>query len=88
VFIRKKRLKTGGVCYALVESYREGGRVRQRHLAYLGESATVEARVAELDRLAAGCPLTPTINAGMRQEAARLRAIVARGRKEAKKNGG
>jgi len=36
--------------YYLVETYREGGRVRQRALAYLGEYPKVEEAVAQLPR--------------------------------------
>jgi hypothetical protein len=41
-FVRTKRIK--GIEYRyLVESYREGNRVRQRVLVYLGEHKTVKA---------------------------------------------
>jgi hypothetical protein len=50
MFVRTRRLKTGGVRYALVESYREGGKTRQRHLYYLGGFATPQERLDDLGR--------------------------------------
>jgi hypothetical protein len=43
MFIRKK-----GECYALVENHRVHGKVRQKIIASLGRSATIEERIAEL----------------------------------------
>jgi hypothetical protein len=44
MFIRKKIVR-GVVYYALVESYRKDGKVRQRIIAPLGQSAPVEAAI-------------------------------------------
>jgi hypothetical protein len=42
-FIRKKTVK-GAVYFALVESYRTDGKVRQRVIASLGQSPPLPAR--------------------------------------------
>jgi hypothetical protein len=49
MFVRKKTTKSGTTKHYLVESRREGGKVRQKVLAYLGEHPTAEARLAWLD---------------------------------------
>jgi hypothetical protein len=49
MFVRKKTTKSGTVKHYLVESHREGGKVRQKVLHYLGEHPTVGERLAWLD---------------------------------------
>jgi hypothetical protein len=46
MFIRKKIVR-GVVYYALVESFRMEGKVRQRVIAPLGQSATLEAAISK-----------------------------------------
>jgi hypothetical protein len=46
MFVRKKTTKGGAVKHYLVECHREGGKVRQRVLCYLGDYATVEEALA------------------------------------------
>ncbi len=48
-FVRTKRVG-GREYYQLVESYRENDKVRQRVLAHLGRSPTVEAAIEDLER--------------------------------------
>jgi hypothetical protein len=49
VFVRKKVTSSGAVKHYLVESRREGGKVRQKVLFYLGDHATPEAALKWLD---------------------------------------
>jgi hypothetical protein len=51
MFVRKKTTKSGTVKHYLVETYRDGGKVRQKVLYYLGDVATVEEELAYLDRI-------------------------------------
>jgi hypothetical protein len=48
VFVRTKKSRSGTAQHYLVRSYREGGKVRQKVLAYLGEFPTLEAALAGL----------------------------------------
>jgi hypothetical protein len=57
-FVRAKKSLTSGTYYQLVEAYRDGERVRQRVLAYLGKYATVEAAGDRQRPPAAHCSLT------------------------------
>jgi hypothetical protein len=49
VFIRRKPGRGGAVSYAVVEAYREGQAVRQRHVASLGAHPTIAQALAALD---------------------------------------
>jgi hypothetical protein len=49
MFVRKKTTWAGAVKHYLVESRREGGKVRQRVLYYLGDCPTVEEQLARYD---------------------------------------
>jgi methionine salvage enolase-phosphatase E1 len=49
MFIRTKKIGKR-VKFYLVENAREGGKVKQKVLAYLGENETVEAAIAQLER--------------------------------------
>jgi hypothetical protein len=42
-FVRRKKTKRGTATYSLVENVRQGGRVRQKVLAYLGPYPSVAA---------------------------------------------
>jgi hypothetical protein len=50
MFVRTKTTRSGTVKHYLVECRREGGKVRQKVLYYLGAHPTVEAKVAYLER--------------------------------------
>jgi hypothetical protein len=86
MYVRKKVLKTGGVRYALVESRWRDGKSRQVHLYYLLHYPTPAACLAWLDEEAAVKDHPWFVGATRRatEEAARLRAILARGKAEAK----
>jgi hypothetical protein len=55
MFVRKKTTASGAVKHYLVESRREGGKVRQKVLHYLGKHPTVEERLAWLDDEVSKC---------------------------------
>jgi hypothetical protein len=86
MFVRTKRLKTGGVRYALVESRWRDGRSRQVHLYYLLHYPTPAACLAWLDGMAARTDHPWFVGSARRAaaEAAKLRAILARGEAEAR----
>ncbi len=48
-YVRKNRVDDG-VYYQVVEGYREGGKVKQRVLAYLGTYETVDKALEKLPR--------------------------------------
>jgi hypothetical protein len=48
-YVRKNRVDNG-VYYQVVEGYREGGKVKQRVLAYLGTHNTVDKALEKLPR--------------------------------------
>jgi hypothetical protein len=50
MFIRKKPAADGGTYYQLVANHREGGKVRQRVILSMQRCATIEERIAELER--------------------------------------
>jgi hypothetical protein len=52
MFVRTKTTRSGTVKHYLVECRREGGKVRQKVLWYLGEHRTVEAELAWLEERA------------------------------------
>jgi len=47
-FIRHKFNNSGTVSYHVVQTFREGARVRHKTLASLGESPTIAAKIEEL----------------------------------------
>lgn len=49
-FVRRVKVH-GNIYLALVESYRENGRVRQRYLRYIGPARLAEARLREMVRV-------------------------------------
>jgi hypothetical protein len=49
MFVRTKTTRSGTVKHYLVECRREGGKVRQKVLYYLGSFPTAKARLAWLD---------------------------------------
>lgn len=77
-FVRKKTSR-GCVTYSVVESYRDGGKVRQRVLAYLGKHPTIEAKIAQFEiyRDAARTMMfnNPESVASCEQEIAKLKAL-------------
>ncbi len=50
MFIRE-RLVNGASYFSVVESYRDGGRVRQRTVVSLGQSATIKEAIADCANL-------------------------------------
>jgi hypothetical protein len=50
MFVRKKVTKSGAAKYYLVESRRDGGKVRQKVLHYLGQFATAQAELSYWER--------------------------------------
>lgn len=48
-FIRRRKSDYGGGSHQLIETYRNGGKVRQRVLANLGRHVTIAARLGELE---------------------------------------
>jgi hypothetical protein len=80
MFVRRKVTKCGTVKHYLVESRREGGRVRQRVLWYLGPFATPEALLASwevLIRANRGAPEGKAYASRLGALRDRLRAVLA-----------
>lgn len=71
-FVRCKRTASGTDAFYLVECVRDGKRVRQKVLAYLGECPTLEGAIAQLERWIA-IKDTPSRYCGWRTETSRLR---------------
>jgi hypothetical protein len=55
MFVRKKTTKSGTVNHYLVENRREGGKVKQKVLAYLGHHETLEEAIRSAEEWLAYC---------------------------------
>ncbi len=71
-YIRRKQVK-GNTYYQLVESYRDGGKVRQRLIMHLGRYQTVEELIVSIEATIESCARTEAIQ---RARAARYRAPI------------